>query len=153
MKAHWLISRYEKLPLFLSRLLLGAVFVAAGTAKIFHPGQFSTILSNYQILPGCLLNLTAIVLPWIETLIGLLLLCGLWLPGAVALADSLLVVFLLALASAAARRIDIDCGCFGANPVASPNFAWYLLRDLLFLALAGAVTVQLLKSRFPGGPG
>ncbi|MGC9196114.1 MAG: MauE/DoxX family redox-associated membrane protein [Syntrophobacteraceae bacterium] len=147
MKTHWLSSRSEKLSLFLSRLLLGAIFLAAGAAKIFHPGQFSAIISHYQILPDSLLNLAAIVLPWIEAITGLLILCGLWLPGAVALADSLLVVFLLALASAAARGIDIDCGCFSLHPVASPNFAWYLARDLLFLVLGGVVTLRLLKSR------
>jgi uncharacterized membrane protein YphA (DoxX/SURF4 family) len=140
-------SRSEKLPLFLARLLLGAIFLAAGAAKIFHPGQFADIISNYQILPDYLVNLAAIVLPWIETTIGLLILCGLWLPGSVVLADSLLVIFLLALASAAARGIDIDCGCFSLHPVSSPNFAWYLLRDLMFFLLGGAVTIRLFKSR------
>lgn len=147
MNRDWLKSRPVEYLLLLARLLLGAVFIAAGAGKLFHPGQFAAIISHYQILPDHLVNAAAIVLPWLETLVGLFILCGFWLPGALSLANLLLFVFLAALASAAARGIDIDCGCFSVNPTASPNFAWYLLRDLFFLFLGVAVTIQTLKSR------
>ncbi|MDR3567649.1 MAG: MauE/DoxX family redox-associated membrane protein [Syntrophobacteraceae bacterium] len=131
---------------FVSRLLLGAVFIAAGAGKILHPGEFAGIISNYQILPEQLVNSAAVVLPGLEMIIGVLLVCGFWLPGAVALADLLLLVFLAALASAAARGIDIDCGCFSVKPTASPNFSWYLLRDMFFLLLGAVVTVHTQKT-------
>ncbi|MGC8492945.1 MAG: MauE/DoxX family redox-associated membrane protein [Syntrophobacteraceae bacterium] len=135
-------SRAVKYPLLLARLLLGAVFIAAGAGKLLHPHAFAAIVSNYQILPAQLVNGAAVILPWLETLVGLLILSGIWLPGALSLADMLLFIFLAALASAAARGIDIDCGCFSVKPAASPNFIWYLSRDLLFLLLAAAITVQ-----------
>lgn len=142
MSHHRLESRAVKYPLLLARLLLGAVFFAAGAAKLLHPHAFAAIVSNYQILPDYLINTAAVILPWLETILGLLILCGFWLPGALSLADLLLLAFLAALASAAARGIDIDCGCFSVKPTASPNFTWYLSRDLLFLVLAAAVTIQ-----------
>ncbi|MDA8306290.1 MAG: DoxX family membrane protein [Deltaproteobacteria bacterium] len=147
MSQNRLKSRPVKYLFLLSRLLLGAVFIAAGIGKLFHPGEFAGIIYNYQILPDHLVNIAAIILPWLEMLVGLLLLCGCWLPGAIVLADSLLFVFLAALASAAARGIDIGCGCFSVKPTASPNFAWYLSRDLFFLLLGAAVTFQTLKIR------
>ncbi|MDR3555134.1 MAG: MauE/DoxX family redox-associated membrane protein [Syntrophobacteraceae bacterium] len=144
MNSDWLKSRPVKYLFLSSRLLLGAVFVLAGADKLFHPGEFAGIISNYQILPDHLVNIAAVVLPWLETLVGLLILAGWWLPGALALADSLLIVFLVALGLAAARGIDIDCGCFSLNPTGAPNFVWYLSRDLFFLLLGGAVTAQTL---------
>jgi uncharacterized membrane protein YphA (DoxX/SURF4 family) len=150
MNGNRLESRPLKYLFVVARLLLGAVFVAAGAAKIFHPGEFAGLIHNYQILPDPLVNSAAVVLPWLEMLVGVLILCGWWLPGALAIADSLLLVFLVALASAAARGIDIDCGCFSVRPAASPNFAWYLARDMLFLLLGAVVTVQTLQSRGAG---
>ncbi len=135
-------SRGVKYPLLLARLLLGAVFIAAGAGKLLHPHAFAAIVSNYQILPEQLVNGAAVILPWLETILGLLILFGFWLPGAISLADLLFLIFLAALVSAAARGIDIDCGCFSVKPTASPNFIWYLSRDLLFLLLAVAITIQ-----------
>lgn len=129
----------------LSRLLLGAVFLAAGAGKLFHPGEFAGIIRNYQILPDMLVNGAAIVLPWLEMLVGVLILCGWWLPGSVSIANLLLIVFLIALGSAAARGIDIDCGCFSVSPASSSNFAWYLSRDLFFLFLGAATAVRTFK--------
>ena len=147
MKRDLLQSRSVKYLFVLFRLLLGAVFIAAAAGKLFHPGEFAGIINNYQILPDYLVNGAAVVLPWLEMLVGVLILCGWWLPGAITLADSLLLVFLVALASAAARGIDIDCGCFSVKATATPHFAWYLSRDLVFLLLGAAVTVQTLKNR------
>ena len=133
-----------------SRLLLGAVFVAAGALKALHPGEFAGAVYNYQILPDQLVNSAAVVLPWLELIVGVLIASGFWLPGAITLADTLLVVFLVALVSAAARGLDIDCGCFSVKPAGAPNFAWYLSRDLFFLLLGVVVTVQTLKDSTAG---
>lgn len=54
-----------------ARIFLGLVFVVASVDKIIHPKAFAEIIYNYQILPGSLINLTAIILPWLELLLGL----------------------------------------------------------------------------------
>ncbi len=80
--------------LFISaRILLGGIFVIASLDKILHPGAFAEIIHNYQILPDILINLTAIILPWVELLLGLFLVIGLWQPGAALLSTILLAVF------------------------------------------------------------
>ena len=134
----------SKYIFFVTRLVLGAVFIAASIDKMAHPSEFAKIVSNYQILPGNLINIVAIVLPWLEALLGLFILCGWWLAGAVALANLLLIVFPAALLFALARGIDINCGCFSVKTATSPHTAWYLARDFLFLLLGVATMVQLL---------
>ncbi|MGA2403965.1 MAG: MauE/DoxX family redox-associated membrane protein [Syntrophobacteraceae bacterium] len=132
------------------RLLLGTVFIAASIDKIAHPSEFAKIVLNYQTLPGYLINIVAIVLPWLEALLGLFILCGWWLPGATVVANLLLVAFFGALAQAVARGIDLTCGCFSVKAAGSPHTVWYLARDSLFLLLGTAVTIQVFRARSAG---
>jgi uncharacterized membrane protein YphA (DoxX/SURF4 family) len=128
------------------RLLLGVIFIAASIDKIAHPAEFARIVQNYQILPGHLVNIASIVLPWFEALIGAFILCGWWLPGATALASLLLVVFLAALGYAVARGIDVHCGCFSTKASGPAHTAWYFLRDLLFLLLSASVMIKVFRT-------
>ena len=120
----------------LARLILGVVFIYASIDKILHPGQFAEIIHNYQILPDLLINPTAIILPWLELILGAFLLIGIWLPGAVFLTNLLLAVFLGAMAFNLARGLDIHCGCFSSTvdlgDAAAP-MVWYVIRDSLFI--------------------
>ncbi len=143
-------SRLSRYFFRCTRLLLGAIFIAASIDKMAHPAEFAKIVSNYQILPGCLVNIIAIVLPWLEAILGLFILCGWCLPGAAILADLLLVAFLGALSSAVARGIDINCGCFSVKASASQHTVWHLARDFLFLLLGTAVTIQVFRTRSAG---
>jgi uncharacterized membrane protein YphA (DoxX/SURF4 family) len=143
-------SRLSKYFFRYARLLLGAIFIAASIDKIAHPAEFARIVHNYQILPGHLINSVAIVLPWLEAILGLFILCGWCLPGAAILANLLLVVFLGALCSAVARGIDINCGCFSVKAARSQHTVWYLARDFVFLLLGIAVTIQVFRARSAG---
>ena len=50
----------------LFRLFLGILFIYASVDKILHPAAFAKIVYNFHILPGFLINLFAIILPWVE---------------------------------------------------------------------------------------
>jgi uncharacterized membrane protein YphA (DoxX/SURF4 family) len=131
---------------FLSaRLLLGAIFLTASIDKIAHPAEFAKIISNYHILPGQMVNTVAIVLPWLEAILGLFILCGWWPAGAVSLANLLLLVFFIAIAQAVARGIDLHCGCFSTKTEGSPQTLWYLGRDVLFLLVGATAMTRVLR--------
>lgn len=123
---------------FLVRLALGIVFVYASVDKILNPAAFAQAVYNYQILPDLLINLTAIVLPWMELFLGLCLILGLWLPGAAFLSTLLLITFFGALLFNTARGLNIDCGCFSTTDgtLSDISMGWYVLRDGGFLLLA-----------------
>ena len=128
---------FRKPLFFWVRLLLGGIFALASLDKILHPLAFAKIINNYQILPDKLINLTAIILPWIELILGSLLVLGLWLPGAIALSNLLLAAFFTALIFNAARGFNMDCGCFTTSKTESPGTHWYLARDAIFLLSGG----------------
>ncbi len=118
----------------LVRTGLGIVFLWASWDKIGHPGEFASIIDNYRILPTAAVNLTALVLPWIEFICGLLLLSGRLVPGAVLTIDLLLFIFILATGFNLYRGLDINCGCFSVSPDAESENALNLVRNSLMLA-------------------
>lgn len=121
------------------RLLLGGLFLYASWDKILHPAAFASIVRDYRILPDALSNAVAISLPWLEAVLGALLILGRLMPGALALTNLLLLGFYAALVANAIRGVDIGCGCFSTAATAGDGgTAWYLFRDGLFLILAWA---------------
>ncbi len=118
------------------RLLLGGIFLYASWDKILHPEEFAVTIYNYQILPDFLINFSALVLPWLELFLGICIISGLWLPGAVFLINLLMVIFFGALIFNFARGLNIQCGCFGTGgggTVQEGTMIWYAVRDFLFL--------------------
>jgi uncharacterized membrane protein YphA (DoxX/SURF4 family) len=125
-----------RLARIVARLTLAGIFIYASLDKIAHPAAFANDVYNYQILPDALINLTALVLPWLELFLGLCLLTGIWLPGTVLTVNGLLIVFLAALVFNMARGLDVNCGCFStASDAQAMSAGWYLLRDMGFSAV------------------
>lgn len=143
--------RLRRLLPGLLRLLLGAVFLYASYDKILHPGDFARAVHNYQLLPAAVVNPVAVVLPWMELLLGFFLLAGAWLPGTTLLSTLLLAVFNAALIFNLARGLDVSCGCFSTQIAGSPATWWTAARDLLLLAASAYLTVSVF-SPSPAGP-
>jgi uncharacterized membrane protein YphA (DoxX/SURF4 family) len=128
------------------RLVMACVFIYASIDKIIHPDLFAQAVYNYQVLPGYIVNLTALILPWLELTLGACLLINRWMAGASALAAVLMALFLGMILFNLARGLDISCGCFSTSPDEDPITALTLTRDVLFLifslTLAGLVFVK-----------
>ncbi|MBW2054565.1 MAG: DoxX family membrane protein [Deltaproteobacteria bacterium] len=120
-----------------ARFILGGVFVYASFDKILHPAAFAEAVYNYQILPDKLINLTAIVLPCLELVLGIFLIINFWMPGAVVMCNLLLITFIGALLFNMARGLNINCGCFSTTAVESSMNVLTVLRDASFLAISG----------------
>ncbi len=137
---------------YILRLFLGALFIYASIDKIRFPEKFLKILYNYHLLPDLLLNPTAIILPWLECVVGVSLVTGILLEGGIIWANLLLLIFFLALMIDYLRGMNINCGCFNLdqNPSAQYHMLWYLLRDLLLMSIATYVGWDLFKKRKGG---
>ena len=91
------------------------------------------------MLPISIANLLGLILPPIEIVIGALLILGALTRVMAALGGFTMVIFIIAIAQAWARGLNIDCGCFGGGGAVEPGQTKYLqeiLRDagLAFLA-------------------
>ena len=94
------------------QLALGAIFVIAAIPKIADPPSFAHMIYNYRLMPASLINLSALVMPWVELLAGLALILGIWKTAARNVVGILLAVFIIAIGINLARDNAIDCGCF-----------------------------------------
>ncbi len=108
------------------RLVVGITMIYASLYKVIDPGSFARSIWYYHMVPGSLINLMAIVLPWVELICGVFMIIGVYYRGAVFLINLMMVMFILALSSAIARGINIDCGCFKAAEASSES-AWQAL--------------------------
>lgn len=137
-------ARWVRLGL---RLFLGGVFLYASWDKALDPGAFAGVVRNYQILPEPLVHIAALMLPWLELFVGICLLGGFWLPGALLWANGLMLVFTLALAVNMMRGINVSCGCFSSQTgtVGAATMWGYLLRDLLFLGAGCGLAVLVAR--------
>ena len=97
--------------ILLIRCLLGLVFVYASYDKILDPGKFARDIANYHIVPFGLENSIAIILPWLELLIGAGIILGIFLDGSVVLSGSVLILFIFMIFQAMMRGFNIECGC------------------------------------------
>src|SRR4249919_3186664 len=120
-----------------ARLALGGVLVVAGALKVSDPNAAIRAVTAYQLLPSDLATLVGYGLPFFEIMLGLLLVVGLATRASAATAGVLMAVFIAGVASAWARGLSIDCGCFGGGgATADPQYVPEILRDLLFVGLA-----------------
>jgi len=134
MKAYLAIVRFLAHPWvgLLFRLIAGIVFLWASYDKILHPQAFLRIVHNYRILPPALEPLFALILPWVEFLVGLFLVFGLFTEASALLNVGMLVMFLVAIPSALLRHIDINCGCFSTAHSVKVGMD-LIYRDILLL--------------------
>ena len=127
-----------------TRIILGAVFLWASFGKILEPGDFARSISNYHIVPFGIENIVALILPWLELLIGMGLILGIMVDGSVQISAILLIMFIIMIGQAMLRGFNIECGCglkegemIGLNKI---------LENIVFLG--GAYIVMQRKKRF-----
>jgi uncharacterized membrane protein YphA (DoxX/SURF4 family) len=129
----------------LARLVLGGVLIVAGWVKIVDiTGSVQSVLA-YELFSYEVARVVGTMLPVLEIAVGLLLVTGLLTRAAAAVGGLLMIVFIAGVASAWARGLAIDCGCFGAGGPVDPEDTRYLteiLRDLGLLALAAWLVVR-----------
>jgi putative oxidoreductase len=126
-------AQWVKLSRVFVRIALGALFIFAGAAKAFDPGVFAIEIQRYNLIPWITAALVSVYLPWLEILVGALLILKWFEQGALLLTGCLLILFTLALASATFRGLSIDCGCFG-KAFAETGTIYPLVRNVLLLA-------------------
>jgi uncharacterized membrane protein YphA (DoxX/SURF4 family) len=139
---------------FLSRVILGGIFIYAAVGKILYPADFSEAITNYQLVPVMFTNLIAIVLPWVELVAGLLLLNGLRTQSGNVIIFLMVCVFSFGAVQALIRGLDINCGCFteASRRVGliflAEEAALFLMSISIFFFDKGFLSIDNLLSRY-----
>ena len=116
-----------------ARVVVGGVFVYAGTMKLCDVAAFRELLSRYGMLPEFALGFVSVALPAFECVVGTLLVFSRWVRISAAAISAMLVVFIVALVQAGVRGLDVSCGCFGGASSASGGVWEAVVRDIVLL--------------------
>ena len=129
-----------------ARLVVGGVWVAAGLLKLPDPTESVRAVRNYRILPESLVPFVGHTLPVLEVLIGVCLLVGLLVRANAVVSCVLLTAFIVGIASAWARGLSIECGCFGGSGGTLGDYAarypWEIARDVGLLVGSAWLVVR-----------
>ena len=126
------------------RIVLAIVFIYASIDKIIHPQPFAQAVFNHQVLPEALINIIAIVLPWMEFILGISLLFNVWMHGASTLTAGLMLIFFSTITFNLLRGLDVGCGCFSSSTEESMDSLTFI-RDMIFLCLSLSLVVFVFK--------
>lgn len=127
------------------RIALGAILVYSAWSKLKDSwALFAMAVDSYQVLPLWGVRLVARTLPWVELLIGVLLIVGRWMRVATVACSILLLVFFGLMVRAHLKGMEINCGCFGPGEAIS----WRtLLRDGAMVAGSLLLTAATLPRK------
>jgi uncharacterized membrane protein YphA (DoxX/SURF4 family) len=125
---------------FVVRLSLGCIFLYSSIAKMRQPYDFLSDVYGFEMSGPKLGMLLAMVLPWLELFVGICLIGGIFVSGALLASIAMGAMFTFAISSALYRGLNITCGCFGS----SSGVISYLTLVRSGLILVAAVVAYLL---------
>ena len=126
------------------RIGLGVMFLYSAWGKILDPGAFQTAVDNYRMLPSAVTALFAATMSMAELLVGAMFIFSKWTREAAFATAVMLAMFIIALAQAQIRGLDISCGCFSEEEKNPHEVLFALVRDL---ALAVPVAWLMIKGQ------
>lgn len=155
-----LLGRIDRtgVPLLLARLAIGIVFILMGWAKVQDPINFLKLMRQYRMMDEqtwyVFLNASAVIVPWLEIVCGVVLLAGVAVrPAGIISAGMLLAFTPLILKrglelyqadpSVGLCGVNFDCGC-GAGQV----YLCSKIAENVGLFLAALIVVFSRSRRF-----
>lgn len=129
----------------LVRVGLAVVWLISGAIKVADPAQFATAVQAYRLFGPGLAGVIAGVVPFVELVLGALLVAGLGTRLVAVVSAVLFVAYIAGVVQAWARGLTIDCGCFGGGGQVSAGQTAYgseIVRDVGFLVMAVWLTAR-----------
>ena len=132
----------------------GAVASRSSSArlpKIRLPYAFLSSVYGYELVGPKMGVLVAMSLPWLELFVGVCLVGGVFVGGALLASIGMGAIFTFAVGSALYQNLDISCGCFSASMAGNIGYGTLTRATVITLLGAGAYagTILLAPRRWP----
>ncbi|MGB8345310.1 MAG: MauE/DoxX family redox-associated membrane protein [Ktedonobacteraceae bacterium] len=125
--------------LFAARLFLGSTFLIAGLGKRTSSTSFVEEIMEYQLLSNGQAQIAAHVLPFVESMAGILCIVGIGFPVTSSLLVFLLLIFTTAVIISLVRGRHFSCHCFGRSSATIGPAT--IIRNTLLIVLACWISV------------
>ena len=115
------------------RFLIGGYFIYASLDKIVDPYAFARVIESYHFSSSIGLSFLdtflALILPWLELILGVFVILGIFIHEAINIVILLLLFFLVMLFQAYFQGLDISCGCTSEDS----SLADAIIKDFILL--------------------
>ena len=113
---------------------LGCMFIWSALPKLRQPYVFLTSIYEYELVGPKLGMLAGMLIPWLELFIGICLIGGIFIGGALLATTMLMAFFTFAHATVIYRDLQISCGCFSSSDPEVISYSSLIRNCLLLLA-------------------
>jgi uncharacterized membrane protein YphA (DoxX/SURF4 family) len=135
------LSRWQVLQPWISllvRLSMAGILIAAAIPKMMNVDESVRAVRAYRILPEGVVPLFGTALPYLELVLALVLLAGVFTRWAAIAWLAMMAAFVFGVAWAWAKGYSIDCGCFGGGgdvPEGTTDYPGHMVERAGFVAL------------------
>lgn len=133
--------------LLLARIGLGCLLLYSALPKIRQPYDFLHDVYNYELVGPKLGLLVAMALPWLELLVGICLLGGIFVGGALLASAGMAAMFTFVIGWALYQGLSISCGCFGSGTEVITYVT--LIRAIAILLASALAYVAAIRFGYP----
>lgn len=124
------------------------MFLWGSLPKIRQPYDFLSSVYSYELVGPKLGMFVAMTLPWLEVLVGICLIGGIFISGALLVSTAMAAMFTFVLGSALYHGLEITCGCFGASSTEIVNYSTLIRACVILLfSVVGYICVVGLQTR------
>lgn len=124
-----------RLAYWVAAFIVAAVLLS-GYHKILYPAEFALAVYRFHLLPGSVVNLVSLYIPWVEVACAI---CLLFVPkyrvAVLWIVLVLLAVFTAGIAINLLRGSAFACGCFSRSALDKPMDWWGALRNVALILL------------------
>ena len=120
------------------RLAMAGILVAAALPKMMEPDESVRAVRAYRLLPEAVVPFVGTALPYLELVLALVLLVGVFTRLASVAWLVMMAAFTFGVAWAWAQGYSIDCGCFGGGgdiAEGTTDYPGHMLERAGFIAL------------------
>jgi len=123
------------------RIAMGLLYIYSGFFKALDLEEFGRVITLYDISPEILVPYGAVLFPFLELIIGLLLLFGFKIKASSFLSIILMIFWIILISISIYRGKSFDCGCFELNRFGITEEIGFtvVFRDIVFLLILLAI--------------
>ncbi len=131
---------------FVFRIAIGVVFIVSGAGKLPELAEFVDEVKGADVLPDALASVYGHALPFVEIVIGVLLVLGLFTRFAAAIGGLSSISFMIGNGFRIHRGYYGDCECFGT--IAALQFSTWNALTIDCVMLIAAIQIMVHKGEF-----
>ena len=145
-------QRVFEVFLYIVRIGIGCMFIYGSLPKIRQPYDFLSSVYSYELVGPKMGMFVAMTLPWLEVLVGICLIGGIFISGALLASIAMAAMFSFVLGSALYHGLDITCGCFGAGSTDIITYKTLMRAVIVLLASLAAYLYAVLLPAYQKQP-